>query len=221
MRAVFQARSERARVSSCSSEPKVDSAGAGARWASLGAARWRIWAPIFMRALATALALIGLAGIGMAASRSPALSGLAEAPASLALARLGGPELPGLGASEVPPTDPSAPPAPPGDPPRVAPAGSPAPDPCPKLVTTPATASAAKPEPAERGVLADGRVVLNIASESELRRLPGVGAKRAQAIVQLRKRLGRFRRASDLLRIKGIGRRTLMRLLPLVVVDAP
>ena len=50
-------------------------------------------------------------------------------------------------------------------------------------------------------------------------RLPGVGAKRAAAIVEQRQRLGRFREPSELLRIKGIGPRTLERLLPQLVVD--
>jgi len=66
---------------------------------------------------------------------------------------------------------------------------------------------------------ADGPVVLNRATVAQLQRLPGVGAKRALQIVELRVRLGRFRRPADLLRIKGIGPRTLERMLPLMVVD--
>jgi competence protein ComEA len=64
-------------------------------------------------------------------------------------------------------------------------------------------------------------VVLNLATATELLRLPGVGAKRAESIVQLRLRLGRFKRPSDLLRIKGIGPRTLERMLPRLVLDPP
>jgi competence protein ComEA len=62
-------------------------------------------------------------------------------------------------------------------------------------------------------------VVLNRADAAELRRLPGVGAKRAEAIVLLRQRLGRFRRPNELLRVKGIGPRTLERMLPHLVLD--
>jgi competence protein ComEA len=62
-------------------------------------------------------------------------------------------------------------------------------------------------------------VVLNLADATELQRLPGVGAKRAEAIVQLRTRLGGFQRANDLLRIKGIGPRTLERMLPHLTLD--
>jgi competence protein ComEA len=64
-------------------------------------------------------------------------------------------------------------------------------------------------------------VVLNTATESDLRRLPGIGAKRAGAILALRVHLGRFRAIEDLLRVKGIGRATLKRLRPLVRLDSP
>lgn len=71
------------------------------------------------------------------------------------------------------------------------------------------------------GLAADGRVILNQAGGSTLQRLPGIGARRAEAILALRERLGRFRRVEDLLRVKGIGRRTLDRLRPDLVLDAP
>ena len=68
---------------------------------------------------------------------------------------------------------------------------------------------------------ADDPVYVNYASAEQLRRLPGVGPKRAEAIVALRGRLGRFQRVEDLLRVKGIGRATLKKLRPLVRLDAP
>jgi competence protein ComEA len=61
--------------------------------------------------------------------------------------------------------------------------------------------------------------VLNTATEEDLRRLPGIGAKRAAAILALRVRLGRFRALEDLLKVKGLGRATLKRLRPLVRLD--
>jgi len=66
----------------------------------------------------------------------------------------------------------------------------------------------------------DDPVYLNQATADELRRLPGVGAKRAQAIVALRARLGRFGRVEDLLRVKGVGRHTLRKWRPLLRLDA-
>jgi competence protein ComEA len=71
------------------------------------------------------------------------------------------------------------------------------------------------------GTLPDGRVVLNRASEEDLTKLPGIGPSRAKAILALRARIGRFRAPQDLLRVKGIGRKTLARLLPMVVVNPP
>jgi competence protein ComEA len=82
--------------------------------------------------------------------------------------------------------------------------------------------SGAAPSPApSEGVTSDGKVILNRASLEDLRRLPGVGPKRAQAILDLRAKLGRFRRATDLLRIKGIGPKSLKRLEPHFVLDPP
>ena len=71
----------------------------------------------------------------------------------------------------------------------------------------------------EGGLRPDGKVVLNNATEEDLRHLPGIGATRAKAILALRAKLGRFGRVEDLLRVKGIGRRSLLRLRPLVVLD--
>ena len=64
-------------------------------------------------------------------------------------------------------------------------------------------------------------VVLNTATAQDLRRLPGIGPKRADAILALRARLGRFRSVDELLRVKGLGRKTLQRLRPLLRVDPP
>jgi competence protein ComEA len=82
-------------------------------------------------------------------------------------------------------------------------------------------AGGAPAAPTPSGVMADGRVVLNAASAEELTRLPGVGLKRAEAIVALRTKLKRFKQATDLLRVKGIGPRGLKRMLPHLVLDAP
>ncbi|MCL2825157.1 MAG: helix-hairpin-helix domain-containing protein [Polyangiaceae bacterium] len=71
------------------------------------------------------------------------------------------------------------------------------------------------------GVLPDGRVVINAASAAELCRLPGIGPSRAERIIQLRQKLGGFKTTRQLLRVKGIGPRTLKRLEPLLVLDAP
>ena len=88
-----------------------------------------------------------------------------------------------------------------------------------------AAASAAAPLTSDvkpsSAVTADGRVILNLATLEDLRKLPGVGAKRAEAILALRQKLGKFRRITDLLRIRGIGPRRLKQLQPRLLLDPP
>lgn len=55
-------------------------------------------------------------------------------------------------------------------------------------------------------------VSLNTASEEELRQLPGLGPRRARAIVEDRARRGPFARLEDLARVPGIGAVTVERL---------
>jgi competence protein ComEA len=81
-----------------------------------------------------------------------------------------------------------------------------------------ASASAAPPLSA---LLPDGRIVLNLADAEQLDKLPGVGRKKAEAIVALRTKLGRFRKLEELARVRGIKRRFIERIRPLVVLDAP
>lgn len=110
--------------------------------------------------------------------------------------------------------EPSSAPTPPAPPaPSPAPAGAVA-APC-------ASASVPAPTRAVSALLPDGRLVLNEASVEELDRLPGIGKKRAEEILALRERLGRFKRTADLLRIRGIGPRSLASLKELIVLDRP
>ncbi|MES1183140.1 MAG: helix-hairpin-helix domain-containing protein [Myxococcales bacterium] len=90
------------------------------------------------------------------------------------------------------------------------------------LAAEPAPSGAPAPSGgAPAGITADGKVILNLASADELTKLPGVGMKRATAIVALRTKLKRFKHPSDLLRVKGIGPRGLQRMLPHLVLDPP
>jgi competence protein ComEA len=60
------------------------------------------------------------------------------------------------------------------------------------------------------------KVDLNHASLGQLEALPGIGEKRAEAIISFREH-HLFRRTQELLRIKGIGHKLFVRLKPLVI----
>lgn len=62
-------------------------------------------------------------------------------------------------------------------------------------------------------------VELNTATLEDLRRLPGIGPRRATAILELRAKLGGFRKLEDLMRVRGLGRGAMKRLRPLVTVN--
>jgi len=65
-----------------------------------------------------------------------------------------------------------------------------------------------------------GVVNVNTADGAQLQLLPGIGPKKAAAI--LAQRLVRpFRSVDDLTRVRGIGRKTVLRLRPLVTVSGP
>ena len=61
-----------------------------------------------------------------------------------------------------------------------------------------------------------GVINVNTASAEELELLPGVGERRAQAIVALRKQRGSFQKVDELALVKGIGEAALARLRPFV-----
>jgi len=62
-------------------------------------------------------------------------------------------------------------------------------------------------------------VDLNRATTHELMALPGVGMKRAEAIIRYRLQ-HQFRRVADLMRIKGFGMKRFAKIRPLVRVES-
>jgi competence protein ComEA len=74
---------------------------------------------------------------------------------------------------------------------------------------------------APKGITPDGLVILNEANVDELSTLPGIGKSRATAIVELRNRLNGLKKVADLLRIKGIGWKSLAKLKEKVVLNRP
>lgn len=63
----------------------------------------------------------------------------------------------------------------------------------------------------------EGKVNVNTAGVKELMDLPGIGEKKAQAIMDYRNRVGTFRSLSDLGKVKGIGPKILEKLKALVI----
>jgi competence protein ComEA len=176
---------------------------AGPACASLAVAFDSVWAPLCAKAAAVLAGMLALAAIG--ASSLARGSGVAVPPAPARAGR-GGATVASLDAPSLA---------------RSAHAGA--------LDVEPRDAGAGTgdggseaPRPPSDAVTADGKIILNLASESDLRHLPGIGAKRAAAILALRAKLGgRFKRLTDLLRVKGIGPKGLKKLEPRVVLDAP
>jgi competence protein ComEA len=68
---------------------------------------------------------------------------------------------------------------------------------------------------------AGGKVNINTASAQELTSLPGIGPKKADAIVSYRKANGAFGSVDDIVKVKGIGPKTLDKLRPLITVGKP
>lgn len=80
------------------------------------------------------------------------------------------------------------------------------------------SAQAAVGSPAS-GTPAAGVVNLNTASLEQLTLLPGIGPVRARAVLELRARLKRFARVADLMRVRGIGRKTFRKLAPMLTLE--
>ncbi len=73
---------------------------------------------------------------------------------------------------------------------------------------------------AERGQSSiSGVVNLNTANVEELQLLPGVGEKRAAAIVEIRKMKGGFKAIEELADVKGVGDALIKRLRPHLTVS--
>ena len=65
------------------------------------------------------------------------------------------------------------------------------------------------------------KVNINQASAEELARLPRVGAKAAQRVVDYRKAKGPFARPEDLMEVKGFGEKKFEQLRPYLAVSGP
>lgn len=63
-----------------------------------------------------------------------------------------------------------------------------------------------------------GKININQADRAALMDLPGIGEKKAQAIMDYRDQHGPFRKESDLLKVKGIGPKMLEKMKPYILL---
>jgi competence protein ComEA len=75
--------------------------------------------------------------------------------------------------------------------------------------------SSAAPAAKESAAIANLTNV-NTASAKELEKLPGIGNKSAAAIVAYRTEKGKFKTLKDLLKVNGVGKKTLEKIQPLI-----
>ena len=62
-------------------------------------------------------------------------------------------------------------------------------------------------------------VNINDASPEELQQLPGVGNAISQRIVDYRENVGDFQQPEDLMKVKGVGQKTMEHIRPMVAVE--
>ncbi|QDH23634.1 competence protein ComEA [Saccharibacillus brassicae] len=79
---------------------------------------------------------------------------------------------------------------------------------------TTAKSSAAESPPGDAAPGEAGKIRLNSADAAALMELPGIGAKKAQAILDYRAEHGPFRDVTELLEVKGIGAKMLEKMMP-------
>lgn len=106
-------------------------------------------------------------------------------------------------------------------PPQSAPEDASPPESSPKRTepasTAPADPSSAAPS-ASSSSASPGIVNINTATADQLETLPGIGEVKAQAIIQYRETYGPFQSVDELTLVKGIGEKTLQKLLPYICV---
>lgn len=71
----------------------------------------------------------------------------------------------------------------------------------------------------EQGGQRDQKVNINKATIEDLRKIPGIGEKRAQEILDARDSKGGFKSIDDLLTISGIGQKTLEKIMNDIIID--
>ena len=63
------------------------------------------------------------------------------------------------------------------------------------------------------------KININSASVRELQNLPQIGAAVAQRIVDYREKHGKFNKIEEIMKVKGIGEKTFLKIKPLITVE--
>jgi competence protein ComEA len=75
------------------------------------------------------------------------------------------------------------------------------------------------PTPSTKYAGVTSKLNINLATLSELDALPGIGPAKAQAILDYREKLGRFKSTEELLQVKGIGAKIYEKIKEVTTVD--
>ncbi len=62
------------------------------------------------------------------------------------------------------------------------------------------------------------KININTATVKELTKLKGIGIKKAKAIIEFRKKHGKFKKPEDLMQVKGIGKKLFEKIKPFITV---
>ena len=74
-------------------------------------------------------------------------------------------------------------------------------------------------KPRKKEQLSLSSININTATEMELQKLPRIGPTMSKRIIEYRNRIGKFNKINDLINVKGIGKKTLDKLKPYLIIN--
>jgi competence protein ComEA len=88
------------------------------------------------------------------------------------------------------------------------------------VITLSLAAQMATAQEPGRAAGASAPLNLNVATVAQLEALPGIGRATAERIVEYRQKNGGFKKAEDLMNVRGVGEKSFLKLKPLITVAA-